>query len=161
MTLSKNNLSLLSYLIKSNDLSMREAIEWSFELYSLDEVPSWVYDVTLDTTKTEFLQTLQEVYSVDGGCEFSFEVGSFCNWYLSDGFSLYALIQNLLIMLDKTKYNENELNLLLGAETLFQEDKDAKARVLDLMNDFINTYNTLYVETIELFKKEMQISELK
>ncbi len=47
------DIQLLSYIIKSNDLSMDIARAWCFDQYALDDVPAWIEEISIDTSKDE------------------------------------------------------------------------------------------------------------
>ncbi len=156
-----NDIKLFAYLIKSNDLSMDVARSWCFDQYALDEVPVWVEEITIETSKDELLELLKKHYGVDGSIDTAFEIGSYCQWYQNGGFSLYALIQNLLVYMGKDTFSAKDLAMLEKGEALFQSDKDAVQDVLPMMQGFIDNNGALYKERLEQFMRNMDIDLLK
>lgn len=156
-----STMKMFAYMIKSNDISMDVARTWCFNQYGEDEYPLWIEDITMDSSKDELLSLLREYENADGCIDFEYEVAAFCQWYKDGGFSLYALIQNLLIAVDKTKFDSETLELLEKSEAMFQSDKDVKQSVLEMMNDFIETQCTYYQKRMNDFKKEMKLETLK
>lgn len=154
-------MALFAYLIKSNDLSMDNARMWCFNQYSKEPVPPWIDEVTMDTSKDELLSLLKENFNVDGSIDFEFEVGSFCQWHKSTAFSLYSLIQNLLISVDKSMFTQHELELLVDSELLLQTDRNTTQKVSDSMQSFIDSYASSYNTTLNLFMVNMEIERLK
>ena len=134
---------------------------WCFDQYALDDVPVWIEDISIDTSKDELLALLKKYYDVDASIDFNFEVGSFCQWYQNDGFSLYALIQNLLVFVGKEKFAHEELTMLEQGESQFQADKNAVTEVLPLMQGFIDSYSVLYRERLSGFMVRMGLESLK
>lgn len=140
---------------------MDMARAWCFDQYALDDIPAWIHDITIDTTKNELLGLLEAYYDVDGSIDFEFEVGSYCQWYINGGFSLYALIQNLLVFIGGDRFPTEELSLLKRSELLFQADKNAVNEVLGMMQDMIDWYADLYHERLVQFKSHMGLETLK
>lgn len=161
MSYTSQDIRLFAYLIKSNDISMDVARHWCFEQYALDDIPTWIYDITIDSSKDEFLELLKVHYDVDGTIDFEFEVGSYCQWYKNDGFSLYALIQNLLVFIGKSEFSDEELMLLEKSEALFKENKNAVVEVLPMIQDFIDAYAVLYQNRLSHFKGNIGLKTLK
>lgn len=140
---------------------MDVARSWCFDQYAQDDVPVWIEAISIDTSKDELFELLKRHYDVDGSIDFEFEVGSYCQWYKNDGFSLYALVQNLLVFVDKTLFPVEELSVLEEGERLFQSDKNAVSEVLPIIVGLIDSYSDLYRDRLGEFMDIMGLEILK
>ncbi len=148
MKLTRSEYNTLSYLLKTNVISHKRAIEWAYSQYSGNVVDPFIEKISLAFDVAEILELIGSEFQVFGEPEPDFIVGEIANQYSLDQISLYKAITEILYRVDFDMSQEEKTNLYI-ADDYFGWHDHAEKKALPLVLPIFSKYKLIYEDAVQ------------
>ena len=144
MNYTDADISILAHMIKNNDISVEEVIEWAYSQYTDNGVEPWIEKVTLALDKSDLLDVLRDNFRISEELEPEVRAGKIAHDYFQEKLSLMDALRALLydVFID-SEINEEKKQLYI-AEDYFEWHESPNTEALKMAQPILEKYLDKY-----------------
>lgn len=150
MKYSIEDYNVLSYLLKENSMSYKQAVTWAYAQFTDQGLVSFIEKLSLASDSAEMIELIGDTYQVYGELGNEFLAGEIAKQYSEEKISLYCAISHILFDLDLALPEEERCKLYI-AEDYFGWHDSAEPQALVHVMPLFDKYRPIYEHAVAKF----------